>query len=118
MKNYLVKSSHTITKDDFNEGQTEEVNWYDLEYKVKAKTPEEAVLNYINQNLYVENTDFQKDEFCGWYLDNLVDADNMMPSQEDKNLWAERKKTLYNDYTTFEVYELIHKNPIKELTTH
>lgn len=112
MKHYLVNSHHRITIDDFNDGEKEEVNCYNLENKVKAKNPEEAVLNYINENLYVENTDFEKDEYCGWYLDNLVDADNMIPSQEDRNLWAEGKKTLYNDYTTFEVYELVHKNPI------
>lgn len=114
MKTYLIKSDHAITLDSFKDGEIEHVNWYNLDHKVMANNPGEAVKNYIEDFLCYSFYSIEQDEFCGWYADFLVDNESIEASESEISEWKKDKLKLYNNHVNFEVYELNHINPIKQ----
>jgi len=113
MKTYLIKSNHTVTEDSYTEGRLNYCNGYDIEDTIKANNPDEAVKKYIENTLYFDFHSIKKDEFCGWYADFLVDADNSKASKQEIEKWKKGDYPLYNNYVNFEVYELNLINPTK-----
>jgi len=52
MKTYYIKCGVNVSIDDWNEGQGENVNYWDLKATVGAETPIEAIKTFFDKNLY------------------------------------------------------------------
>ena len=115
MKTYFIKTSHEIEIDEFNEGLTNLVNTYNLEDKIQAETPREAIEKYFSNYLYYNFT------FANAYImhleeggedknvliyDILVDEESHEPTETDIENWKKGKKTLYNNRIYLKIYEL------------
>ena len=113
MKNYIIKTSHEIEIDEFNEGLTNLVNTYNLEEKIQAETPRKAIEKYFNtflyydfnfENAYIFDLDGEeKNVLC---YDVFVDEESQEVDENDKILWEKGEKTLYNNRIYLKIYEL------------
>lgn len=111
MKTYQVSTSHTIFKDDFNDGEGEQVNSFELSANIKAETPEKAIEEYFGKTLYyhLDMTKTQKDEEKEnvLYYSLLVDEDNTEAFEGDIELWKEGQKKLFSNNIRLEIEELV-----------
>jgi hypothetical protein len=118
MRTYFIKTNHEIEIDEFNEGLTNLVNTYNLEDKIQAETPREAIEKYFSSVLYYNFT------FANAYImhleeggedknvliyDILVDEESQEPTETDIENWKKGEKTLYNNRIYLKIYEL---NPV------
>lgn len=118
MKNYIIKTSHEIEIDEYNNGLTDYVNSYNLDAQIEAETPREAIEKYFENNLYysftfenayishLEDDSEEKNVLC---YDTLVDEESQEVDENDKILWEKGEKTLYNNRIYLKIYEL---NPV------
>lgn len=110
MKNYIVKSFHEVFVDDYNEGELNHVNGYELSDEVQADTVHGAVTKYLQDNLGYnldfKNCEVNPDDKANLQTYCLVDVDNMQPSNEDIELWKQGKATLYANYIDMFIYEV------------
>lgn len=108
MKNFLIHSDHTIHKTDYDRGELDFINEYQLKQFINAENPKEAVFKFINNVLcYSFDIDeLELDEFQNFSFDILVDQENYQASIEDVELWKKDECTLYNDYIILKIYEL------------
>lgn len=113
MKNYIIKTSHEIEKDEYNNGITDYVNSYNLEEKIQAETPREAIEKYFSsflhydftfENAYMVNEE-DEDKNTLFY-DVLVDEESFEATESQKELWKKGEKTLYNNRIYLKIYEL------------
>lgn len=114
MKNYLIYSDHTVHKYDYEFGERDFVNEYELKEFIKAENQKEAIFKFINNVLcYSFDVDeLELNEYGNFSFDILVDAENYQASIEDVEEWKKGECTLYNDYVSLKIYEL---NQILEL---
>ena len=118
MKNYIIKTKHTIEIDDFENGLTDYVNSYDIKEEIEAENQIEAIEKYFKEVLYYDfdikhayiyhHEDENEDKNILSY-DVLVDEESTEATENEKELWSEFKKTLYNNHIELTIYEL---NPI------
>jgi hypothetical protein len=115
MKNYIIKTSHEIEIDEFNEGLTNLVNTYNLEDKIQAETPREAIEKYFSsvlyynftfENAYIIHEEDEEGHKNAMFYDTFVDEESQEVDENDKILWEKGEKTLYNNRTYLEIYEL------------
>ena len=115
MKNYIIKTSHEIEIDEFNEGLTNLVNTYNLEEKIQAETPREAIEKYFSsflyydftfENAYIFHLEGDGDEKNVLAYDTLVDEEKIEATESQKELWKKGEKTLYNNRIYLKIYEL------------
>ena len=115
MKKYIIKTNHEIEKDEYNNGLTDYVNSYNLEEKIQAETPREAIQEYFDKYLYysfdfknayifhLEDDSEEKNVLC---YDTLVDDESFEATESQKELWKKGEKTLYNNRIYLKIYEL------------
>ncbi len=115
MKNYIIKTSHEIDIHSYNEGQGKNVNYYQEESQIKARTPREAITQYFENVLYYtfefDNAYIIHEEEGGenentLFYDVLVDDESIEASQNQIELWKKGEKTLYNNRIYLSIYEL------------
>jgi hypothetical protein len=115
MKTYFIKTSHEIEIDEFNEGLTNLVNTYNLEDKIKAETPRQAIEKYFSsvlyysfdfQNAYIFHLEGDGEEKNVLCYDVFVDEESQEVDENDKILWEKGEKTLYNNRIYLKIYEL------------
>lgn len=98
MRNFNIKSYHTIFVDDYKEGEGEQVNYYTLDAVIGAETAKQAVTEYFAEHLNYQ-FDIDKSELseCGKYIQwsVLVDADNAEAIQNEIDLWKNGTIKLY-----------------------
>jgi hypothetical protein len=116
MRNFQIVSDHTVYVDSFKDGELENVNNYDIKANVKALSPIEAIEEYFKNTLYYDfNKDYmqedeeEKNENKVWYS-VLVDEENTQATETQKKEWKRGKKTLYANYITLFVHEVV---PVK-----
>ena len=62
MNRYLIKSDTETFEDNFIKGEGKFAICYDLEGKIEAETPRDAVLKFIASELYFTDGTLDKDE--------------------------------------------------------
>jgi hypothetical protein len=115
MKTYFIKTSHEIEIDEYKNGLGKNVNNYNLEDKIQAETPREAIEKYFSNYLYYNFT------FANAYImhleeggedknvliyDILVDEESQEPTEKDIENWKKGEKTLYNNRIYLKIYEI------------
>jgi hypothetical protein len=115
MRTYFIKTNHEIEIDEFNEGLTNLVNTYNLEDKIQAETPREAIEKYFSsvlyysfdfQNAYIFHLEGDGEEKNVLCYDVFVDEESQEVDENDKILWEKGEKTLYNNRIYLKIYEL------------
>ena len=110
MKEYLIKSSHHVYIDDYNEGELEWVNCYNMDDFITAPNVQNAIQKYIEDCLYYK---FDSKGFCeddelmnvGHY-NALVDEANEEANEYEIELWKNSKIRLYSNNIRLEIYEV------------
>ena len=112
IKKYYIKTWHDIHEYDYNDGELDHVNNYDMSEIIKADNPKDAVDIYIRKVLgYMYDVDeIELDESI--YFDVIVDKECMQASTNQIDNWKQGKLKLYSDYVNMEIY---HLNQITEL---
>ena len=109
MKRYYIESNHDVYKDSYNEGETENINYYNLKSIVQAKNPKEAIKQYFDKELCysfnIDNSDTDDDGVL--YYSVLVDVDNCEATTKDIEQWKQDKKVLYSNNITLSIFELV-----------
>ena len=113
MNTYIIKTSHEIEKDSYNDGLLNHVNNYYLKYEIKANSPREAIQKYFEYYLYF-TFDFEaayilheKEENEATnvlFYDVLVDEENNEATEDQIKLWKKDKLTLYNNRIHLEIF--------------
>lgn len=108
MKTYYITTEHTIYKDNFIEGEQEQVNYFKNKMLVTATDPRTAIKQYFEGHLY-----FTIDFECAVIEGNVlhysvqVNDDNEVPSNEEKELWKEEEIDLFSDNIYLELFEVV-----------
>jgi hypothetical protein len=109
MKTYEITTTHDVYTDNYEDGQTKHVNWYQQTSKQKANSPREAIENHFNNTLYLPfNFDRAEpnDENTILYWSNLVDENNEQPTTGDIERWKNGTRELYANNIQIEIKEL------------
>ena len=113
MKRFFISSMHEIFVDDYNKGELNNVNNYDLNGFINAENPKKAIEKYfdtvLGYDFSFENSCFE-DGFLHYNV--LVDDDNLQVTERGRELWKQGKKTFYCDNIRLEVSELIKINKL------
>lgn len=114
MRNFQIVSNHTIYVDSFNEGEQEQVNYYELSANIKAETPQKAIEQYFGKNLYyhfnIKDSSIDDEKENVLYYSTLVDGDNSEAFENCIELWKEGQKKLFSNQIRIEIQEL---KPVK-----
>jgi hypothetical protein len=109
MKRYYIESAHDVYKDAYNEGETENVNYYNQSRIIEAKSPIQAIKQYFDKELCysfsIDNLDTDDDGTMYYYV--LVDVDNCEATTEEVIQWKQNKKTLYSNNITLSMFKLV-----------
>lgn len=109
MKTYKVITTHDVYTDDYENGEGEHVNFYQMDSIEQAETPREAIQKHFNKTLFlpinIEEAE-ANEEGTALLWANLVDEDNMKPSKHQLEEWKKGKLTLYSDHIEIRVKEL------------
>jgi hypothetical protein len=115
MKTYIIKTTHEIEIDEFNEGLTNLVNVYSQDGQIIAQNPREAIEKYFSsvlyynftfENAYIIHEEDEEGHKNAMFYDTFVDEESQEVDENDKILWEKGEKTLYNNRTYLEIYEL------------
>lgn len=114
MENFLIHSDHTIHKYDYECGELDFINEYQLKEFIEAENAKDAIFKFINNVLcYSFDVDeIELNEYGNFYFDILVDANYYQASIENVEEWKRDECILYNNYISLNIYKL---NQIKEL---
>lgn len=120
MKTYFIESTHDVYIDNYNDGETTNVNFYDIKQNVKAENPREAIKKFFEEVLYY------KFDFESAYIAHeeegeeepknklhyavLVDEESSEANEKDIEKWKKNKKTLYSNNITIYIFEV---QPVK-----
>ena len=106
---YKVSSSHDVNVDDFEQGELEHANYYELSDEVKATDWKDAIQKYFNEFLCFDfdiKHSYIDEENNTLQYSNLVDNDNIEVSPRQKDLWKEGKLKLYSNNTLVTVEQI------------
>lgn len=115
MKKYYVKAGVEIYVDNFNEGEGEQVNYWDANSFIEAESPMEAVKTFFEKILFFsfeEENAHIDDELNGVNVlqySNYVDAENCELAADSKEMaeFAEGKRTVFVANSHIEIFELL-----------
>ena len=107
MKTYYITTEHTIYKDNFIEGEQEQVNFFDNKQVITAIDARTAIKQYFEGFLYY-SIDFTHAEIESnkLYYSVQVNNDNEVPSQKERELWERGEIDLFNDNIYLELFEV------------
>ncbi len=112
-KQFLIKSTHDVYIDSFNNGELNMVNNYYLESVIFAENYKKAIEKYFSDFLYYE-FNFENSQICddGNYLYYCVlcDVENSEATKKDVELWKKEKLTLYSNNISLECNEITRIN--------
>jgi hypothetical protein len=114
MENFLIHSDHTIHKYDYECGELDFINEYQLKEFVKAENAKDALFKFVNNVLCysIDIDEIELNEYGNFSFDILIDAENEQASIENVEEWKKGECILYNDYISLNIYQL---NKITEL---
>jgi len=113
MKTYIIKTSHEIEVDTYNEGLTNYVNSYNLKIEIKAATPREAIQKYFDEylyysfdikNAYILHEEEENEATNVLFYDVLTDEENNEATENQIELWKKDKLMLYNNRIHLEIF--------------
>lgn len=113
MNSYQISSYHEIYEDNYEAGELDRVNSYDIgPWVVKADGPLEAIAKYYNDHLHREfkpkNVMLDEDELTNTIYDSsLEDESGLKPSEYELEEWKEGRMKLYANNATIYVHELV-----------
>ena len=107
MKTYYITTEHTIYKDNFIEGEQEQVNFFNNKQIITAIDARTAIKQYFEGVLYY-NIDFAFAEIDNnkLYYSVQVNNDNEVPCMQEIELWKEGKIDLFSDNIYLELFEV------------
>jgi hypothetical protein len=107
MKTYYITTEHTIYKDNFIEGEQEQVNFFKNKQLITAKDARTAIKQYFEGFLYYD-IDFSFAEIDNNILHYSVQVnnDNEAPSNKEIELWKEEEIDLFIDNIYLELFEV------------
>lgn len=117
MKEYIIKTTHKIEVDEFDNGLAKHVNLYEFDIKeeIKADNPIQAIQKYFNNILfydfdikkaYIFHHEDEDEEKNTLEYDNLINGAGLEATEDERQLWRKGEKTLYNNNTFLRIYEL------------
>jgi hypothetical protein len=116
MRRFYISSNHDVFVDDYNQGELENVNWYNLDSIISADNINEAIQKYFNDKLYysfdidhayIPHTEDESVPKNVLHYSVLVDVDNSQASENEIELWKEDKLKLYVDNIQLIINELV-----------
>lgn len=108
MKNYLVKSYHTVYEDSFENGEGEQTNSYFLKEEMTAENPKEAAKQFIENSLFYKFSEEYFEPLDGeFHYSTLVDSENYEATESEIEQWKKEEKKLYANQYNIEVFELV-----------
>lgn len=107
MKTYYITTEHTIYKDNFIEGEQEQVNFFKNRQLITAPDTRTAIKQYFEGFLYYD-IDFAFATINNNILQYSVQVnnDNELPNNKEIELWKEGKIDLFNDNIYLELFEV------------
>jgi len=111
MKKFKIKTNHFVFIDDFEQGEKQCVNSYELSIEINSDNYTEAIKyyfeNYLSFEFNIKFSYIDKDSNSLNYS-VLVDSDNNEVKDGDYMFseWKKGKQTLYNNHIDLYVYEL------------
>lgn len=111
MKRYQISSYHEVHEDNYEEGELDRVNSYEIgPWTIKADTPMEAIAKYYNSYLpreFKPEYAMLDDEQANTLYDSfLEDEAGLKPSEDELVEWREGRMKLYSNNATIFVHEL------------
>lgn len=107
MNKYFIQSFHTIYLDSYEQGETDQVNYFKCEKLISADSPIDALRKYYEQET---SRDFSLDSI---FVDDelihdsfLVDVDNYPATEKQIEQWKNNEINLYAENVTFHIFEL------------
>ena len=119
MKTYFIESIHDVYIDNYNEGETTHVNFYDIKQNVKAENTREAIKKFFEEILYykfnfenaiISNEEDENEPINRLEYSVLVDEEGNEANENDIKRWKQNKKTLYANNISIYIYEV---QPVK-----
>ena len=108
MKNYLVKSYHTVYEDSFENGEGEQTNSYFLKEEMTAENPKEAAKQFIENSLFYKFSEEYFEPLDGeFHYSTLVEAEKYEATESEIEQWKKEEKKLYANQYNIEVFELV-----------
>lgn len=112
MKRYQISSYHEVHEDNYEEGELDQVNSYEIgPWTIKADTPMEAIAKYYNSYLpreFKPEYAMLDDERANTIYDSsLEDEAGLEPSEDELVEWREGRMKLYSNNATIFVHELV-----------
>jgi hypothetical protein len=118
MNQYKITTHHNVYVDSYEQGEGEYANGYTLGKTIVAENPRDAIQKYFEEHLYY------KFEFINAYIHHeeeedeteykntlnysvLVDEESEEATNEQIELWKERKKVLYSNNISLFIEQLI-----------
>ena len=110
MKNFLIKSTHEVFVDDYEKGELEAVNFYNLEEQILEDTPKAAIAKYcnilLNLNIDFESAELDTEQPHRISYSALVDEDNIPASKSLIEQWKAGEIKLFCNHIDISIYEL------------
>lgn len=110
MKTYNILSFHSVHVDDYEQGELEHVQDYEVKAEVTADTAKEAIQKYIESVLYMrfepETLYIDKSEDVIHY-DAIVDNDNHDITESDREQWKKGEFKAYSNRFELQIYEVV-----------
>ena len=119
MKRYYIVSHHDVYIDDYEKGELENVNYYNIKEFVVAETPREAIKKYFDEILcysfsissaIITHEEDDDEPINRLEYSVLVDDENIEASELERLLWKEGNKKLYSNNISLYIEEL---TPVK-----
>lgn len=108
LQKYFIQSSHEIYEDSYIHGEEKQINFFNNEAQILARSPIEALERYssriLGYEIDAENVDSGNTGI--FYASFLVDKDCFLACTEDIEKWKKGEILLYSDNINFEIYEL------------
>lgn len=106
MTHYLIKSFTEVFEDHYQDGEGKNVNFYTNTREITAENVKEAILSFLEKELYFKAGDFDDETTI---YSTTVDNENNEISEKDTHIMEQFKNneiTLYNSYTRFQIFEM------------
>lgn len=116
MNTFRISSLHNVYEDSYSEGELNFVNSWSQNMIVKAETVLDAVKQYYAKELFMDfNLNHVIIEMDTIDDSRLVNEDNQVPSERERDEWEAGRKTLYTEQITIRVQKLEDVNFVEEL---